>query len=236
MIANQINIALFNEGKRQCCVCKEIKNIDNFVKSSKRLLGYSPRCKTCDKQIREKNKDKYAKKSLEYRKLHRLEAIEREHKRRKENPEKYTQRRKELYEKNKLKINEKRRESLKDPKNKILKGLRDRLSHAIRRAKAKKYTNTKTFLGCDLTYFQNYIESLWLSGMSWDNYGHGKNKWVLDHIKPCSAFNLLDENEQKQCFHYTNIKPCWFSENAKKWSKYDGNIYYYNKSPKPFLV
>ena len=40
--------------------------------------------------------------------------------------------------------------------------------------------------------------------MNWDNHGE---IWEIDHIKPCSLFNLIDIEQQKQCFHYTNTKP-----------------------------
>ena len=39
------------------------------------------------------------------------------------------------------------------------------------------------------------------------------------------VFNLLDEEEQKKCFHYTNLQPLWASENLSKGCKYiDENI------------
>ena len=40
--------------------------------------------------------------------------------------------------------------------------------------------------------------------MSWDNYG---SYWEIDHVKPCSAFNLADTKEQQQCFHWSNLQP-----------------------------
>ena len=38
----------------------------------------------------------------------------------------------------------------------------------------------------------------------------------LDHIKPVSSFNLDDENEIKECCHYTNFQPLFIEENLKK--------------------
>lgn len=52
--------------------------------------------------------------------------------------------------------------------------------------------------------------------MTRENYG----EWHIDHIKPISKFDLNDENEQKKCFHYTNLQPLWASENIKKSDKY----------------
>ena len=57
--------------------------------------------------------------------------------------------------------------------------------------------------------------------MTWENHG----EWHIDHIKPCASFNLLNEDEQKKCFHYTNLQPLWASENLSKGCKYvDENL------------
>ena len=41
----------------------------------------------------------------------------------------------------------------------------------------------------------------------------------IDHIKPCSSFNLLDESEQLKCFNYKNLQPLWAHENLSKGDK-----------------
>ena len=68
---------------------------------------------------------------------------------------------------------------------------------------------------------KGFLEAKFKEGMTWENHG----EWHIDHIKPCVSFNLLDENEQKKCFHYTNLQPLWASENLSKGCKYiDENI------------
>jgi len=47
---------------------------------------------------------------------------------------------------------------------------------------------------------------------------HGK-VWHIDHILPCVFFNLNDPNEQKKCFHYTNLQALFVHENLSKGSK-----------------
>mgnify|MGYP007037379775 CR=1 FL=1 len=44
---------------------------------------------------------------------------------------------------------------------------------------------------------------------------------IIDHIKLCSSFNLLDNSEQEKCFHYTNLQPLWATDNKKKGNKYE---------------
>ena len=62
-----------------------------------------------------------------------------------------------------------------------------------------------------------YIEKLFVDGMSWDNYG--PTGWHIDHIKPCASFDLTNQDEQRQCFHYTNLQPLWAADNIRKGAK-----------------
>ena len=41
--------------------------------------------------------------------------------------------------------------------------------------------------------------------MTFDNYG----EWHIDHVKPCSSFDLTNEQEIYECFNWKNIRPCW---------------------------
>ena len=53
--------------------------------------------------------------------------------------------------------------------------------------------------------------------MTWDNYGY--YGWHIDHKIPCSSFDFLDPEQQKKCFHYTNLQPLWAIDNIKKGKK-----------------
>ena len=53
--------------------------------------------------------------------------------------------------------------------------------------------------------------------MTWNN--HGIYTWHIDHIKPCDSFDLSNEEDQKKCFHYTNMQPLWALENLSKSNK-----------------
>ena len=52
--------------------------------------------------------------------------------------------------------------------------------------------------------------------MSWDNHGYGDDKWHIDHIKPCSKFDLSIIKNQEMCFNYINLQPLWKKDNFKK--------------------
>jgi hypothetical protein len=58
--------------------------------------------------------------------------------------------------------------------------------------------------------------------MTKENYG----KWHVDHIIPCAAFNFNNEEEQRRCFHYTNLQPLWAEENIKKGAQIKKIQYY----------
>jgi Zn ribbon nucleic-acid-binding protein/plasmid maintenance system antidote protein VapI len=110
---------------------------------------------------------------------------------------------------------------LTDAEFKLLKTLRSRLGCAIKRQQSNKCDTTIELLGCSISFLKIFLESKFKEGMTWENHG----EWHIDHIKPCASFNLLDENEQKKCFHYTNLQPLWASENLRKGCKYiDENI------------
>jgi hypothetical protein len=67
-------------------------------------------------------------------------------------------------------------------------------------------------LGCDVSQLWEHLESMFQEGMTKENYG----KWHVDHIKPCASFDMYDPEQQKQCFHYSNLQPLWAEDNLIK--------------------
>ena len=61
-----------------------------------------------------------------------------------------------------------------------------------------------------------HLQSKFKPGMSFSNYG----KWHIDHIIPCSRFDLNKEEEQYKCFNYKNLQPLWAEENKIKSNKF----------------
>lgn len=57
-----------------------------------------------------------------------------------------------------------------------------------------------------------HLQSTFQEGMNWNNYG----KWEIDHIIPCSAFDLTIEENQRKCFHYSNLQALWERDNIVK--------------------
>lgn len=101
----------------------------------------------------------------------------------------------------------------------IKRRLRSRLRQVTKRLGSLKYKyrSSLLLLGCDMDFFKIYLESTFKDGISWDNI----SLWHIDHIKPCAKFNLTDFNEQKKCFHYSNLQALWGIDNLKKNDKYE---------------
>jgi uncharacterized Zn finger protein (UPF0148 family) len=106
-----------------------------------------------------------------------------------------------------------------DPSWVIKRSLRSRLGMALNAQDGKKNAKTIEYLGCSIADFKNYLESLFSDGMNWSNHGNGIGKWNIDHIIPCNAFDLTNEEEQRECFHYKNMRPLWWEENVHKSDK-----------------
>lgn len=100
-----------------------------------------------------------------------------------------------------------------DPHFAIMCRLRRRIWSVIKTE--YKSAKTEELLGCSKEFFVEYIQSLFRDGMTWENSG-GKNGWQLDHIIPCSYFDLTKEENQRICFHYLNFQPLWKKDNLKK--------------------
>jgi len=100
---------------------------------------------------------------------------------------------------------------------KILNRLRSRIRRAIQRN--SKAGTTLDLLGCTTKKCREHLENQFLPNMTWKNYGFGNDKWNIDHIIPCDSFNMKKFEDQKKCFHYTNLQPLWQKDNLLKNNK-----------------
>ncbi len=96
-----------------------------------------------------------------------------------------------------------------------------RLKHSIRTRvyymiKENKINSSSFLIGCTVDHLKQHLEKQFRPGMSWENYG---SYWEIDHIKPCISFDLSNPEEQKKCFHYTNLQPLTCRENRSKGSR-----------------
>ena len=195
---------------KYCNRCDTIKSYEAFYKNKRKKDGLQGYCKSCMKKENQvnykKHKKSWDKRSKEYRKTDNWKKYHREYEMNKynTNPE-HRQKcidRAVAYGRKKLDT---------DPTYKLIHNMRRRLRHAVK-GYGDKYDTTMNLVGCDSTKLREYIEAKFTEGMTWENQG----SWHIDHIQPCCTFDLTIEEEQKKCFHYSNLQPLWAIDNLKK--------------------
>jgi len=192
---------------KTCSKCYEKKPIEQFVKLTRQ-------CKTCrdktHKDYRIRNATAIAKKRQSYWEEKGRDAKRVWAKNNRDKVRGYSQRRRSK------------------PNEKILNTCRGRVCKLLKTQNARKHFKTIELIGCSVDFLKDYLESQFKDGMSWDNYGNPNgdhtNCWHIDHIIPCSSFVLTDPEQQKKCFHYTNLQPLWAKDNIRKHAKLDWKV------------
>ena len=90
--------------------------------------------------------------------------------------------------------------------------LRIRLNECLKRSGARKSAATIELTGIDAAELKEYLALQFAENMTWDNYG----EWHIDHIRPCASFDLTDPEQQRECFHFSNLQPLWAEDNLRK--------------------
>jgi hypothetical protein len=194
---------------KTCSKCSLEKSLDSFYKG-KGKDGYEAQCKSCRsssskvyysdnaQQIRKYGKDYYSKHSTEH--LSRCKTwhstnraksnqINNEWEKKKRKEDKFWAAKKAL-------------------RVRILQGLDGR----------NKSKNTLKIVGLnEWSELKTHFEKQWLEGMSWDNYGFGEGKWVIDHKMPIASAQTKEEVEKLN--HHSNLQPMWWRENLEKSDK-----------------
>lgn len=101
-----------------------------------------------------------------------------------------------------------------DPKFRMIRMMRKRLGAAFNYHSIEKRNTTIVLVGCTPDELKHRLELLFLPGMSWDNYGRGRDKWHIDHRIPLAWAS--NEEELIGLCHYTNLQPLWEPDNARK--------------------
>ena len=97
-----------------------------------------------------------------------------------------------------------------DPLYVIAHRCRATIQSIIRRRGWKRICKTNEMLGCDWETLKLHLEHSFLKGMSWDN----RELWDIDHYHPLGAAKSMEEVVKLN--HYTNLRPMWKKDNAKK--------------------
>ena len=191
---------------KKCRKCKVEKELTEFRENKTAKNGLRSECKSCEKEYREKNKERIKERNKEWREKNKEYLIERA---------------KEWNKQNRERVNELARERNKekrktDPLFKMKCNLRKRTWRAFKSKGYSKNSKTQEMLGIDWEVCKKHIERQFTIGMSWDNYG----EWHIDHIIPLASANT--EEDLKILFHYTNLQPLWAYENISKGDSING--------------
>jgi len=87
------------------------------------------------------------------------------------------------------------------------------LQNVIKRIGTKKESSTYEILGYSADELKKHIESLFLDGMYWNNWG----QWHIDHKYPVSKFDK--ETPISIVNSLDNLQPLWTSDNLSKGNK-----------------
>lgn len=228
-----------------CIICNVSLSLTSFHQDKSRHDGLNPRCKTCksgiDSEYRKKNKTKISEHQKVYYQENAEKIKERSFEWYNHNSDKRKADMKVYYHTNKQKIKEKQKiwdetnkEKMKEYnknyfntkyKTNIQYRVKSAISSRMRDCIKKKH-GALVYIGCSIDVFINWIEYQFDCYMSWENYG---SYWHLDHVLPCSSFNLSREEEVFKCFNWKNMRPLEGRQNISKSNKIDTDVIEYHK-------
>jgi hypothetical protein len=198
------------EDLKECVSCKEIKSIFCFYADRGTRRS---KCKKCfyqqqDKDKKKKNQQKYYFSNRESRLQYNYKYYESNSEKLIDYQKQYRQHYKDKVRKTRNKNHHKNKSN---PLYRIKRALRSRVSAALKNKAVKAY-RTVELVGCSVKDLMEFLEKKFLPGMNWENYG----EWHIDHIVPCSSFDLSKSEQQKICFNYSNLQPLWAADNIRK--------------------
>lgn len=210
--------------KENCIEC-------NISRKEEKFVANRNICRKCQNSYMKKYRKKT---SREYDKKYYQENEEYYQNYRLQNKDKQQKYDKEYYKINKndkmkkvIKYEIKRKKE--DQVFRILKNTRSRIRACINVKKDK----TNKIIQCSPEFYRQWLEYQFDAWMSWDNYG---KYWEIDHVKPCSVFDLSNKDQFKKCFIWKNTRPLEKSKNSSKNNKYNDKIQHlHNITIKAFL-
>lgn len=187
---------------KKCSKCKELKPLDSFNKDSQKIDKKQSHCRLCNSHKcnswRHDNPDKFKLSVDNWKDNNKGYWVEWNQL----NPHYNT-----LWFRKEIKTN---------PTFKLSSNIRSLIGMSFKNVlnnTYKKGKKTEEILGCTLEEFINYLQSLFIEGMTLENHG----EWEMDHIIPISSAKT--EEEIYKLNHYTNFQPLWKEDNRKKSNK-----------------
>lgn len=201
------------EETKQCSKkdCRKVKPISEFsLQKNGKLRSYCKECgrKMC-KAYKARNKEHVSEYNKEYKQEHQEDISQYNHQ--------YNKNNREAIQKRQRVTHRIRRRVDKNYYTGTI--LRSRLNVFIKRGTDKGFI--EDMIGCSHLSFQIWLIYQFSQEMSFENYG---TYWVIDHVNPCSNFDLAKDENKYTCFHWSNLRPIEKMENFKKTNKTDQEL------------
>jgi len=214
--------------EKTCTKCGKEKSIDDFGKDRKAKDGLFYWCKECSR----KHRRGYYKANREVEKA---KALVRHHESQKD--PKYRERRKKYQKdynqeymrrpKTKRLCADATKRYVSSPGNRISRRMGFQVWTSLRntldKSKRKNGRHWENIVGFTIDELMFHLESLFVDGMSWDNYG-GKDGWQIDHVTSRSWFDIHSSDDEafRRCWSLDNLQPLWLRDNASKGARFAG--------------
>lgn len=219
------NLSQDSSATKVCRDCGEEKTLDLFYKSNGKY--YKPDCKECTKaKSRERNKDRTREQKDAKNAKCREKYVETKEVLNEKRREKYQENREEKAEYHRAYYQARRDEIRQHKKNQestewelAKRRIQSKTRYALTRSANPK--NILEYSGCSVDFLVKWIGTQLIDEMSTDNYGI---VWVIDHTKPCSQYDLLDETQAKECYYWPNLRPMFKNDNERKNNKYSQDL------------
>jgi hypothetical protein len=194
-------------GYAKCSKCGEIKPFSDFHKKKTTKYGIKSNCKLCAKKERSEyysnNKEREFENHRRYEDQNKERINSRRSERRKENPDYYKEHHQYVMNRR-----------IHDIEFSLFDRIRKRMVRAFSVGEAKASFSYRSLIGIKTSDYVGYIENQLVDGMNWDRFNSGEIQ--IDHIIPCSSFDLSNPKNQKVCFNFLNTRPMWTSENLSR--------------------
>jgi len=212
------------DGKQECIGCQQWLPLDHFHKHKPSSTGRAWRCKECHKKTLlggltpSQRSQKWASEHPEHFK--RIAKASRD--RIIHDPKRLKARRAHVmdyyYRSKATVVASHRKWRFNNPWAMVADSLRAKVRYTVN-SFTKGSKTFKSLTGLDGNQFRAHLESKWLPGMSWANFG--RDGWTIGHIKSVASFKdvLLTVEGQQACFHYSNLQPEWQHANGSKHTK-----------------
>lgn len=204
-----------------CGRCSEAKPEHDFGRNKSRRSGLSVWCKACNASYVREQRKADPKSFQDRERRYRTEQSERVREKNRraaaKHAARFPARRRAAY------LASLKRRRTREPEYFALLALKRRLNRFF---SGRKDCRSGKMLGYDRAEFVAHIESLFLPGMTWDNYGHAAMCWHIDHVRPVASFRVEDFSSLpefvREVFALKNLQPLWCIDNRAKGSLWAG--------------